>query len=248
MLQMQSGSPIPAEVRVHAEKMKMTPYEWVNHIADALGVEKLEAPPELKDWAEYLENVEPATRNLFTVNVTDERLMRGKAVKEGTVNLFPTRFQNESAKIPLSKYKPQVSSIVFEREIVDGGQPGMDIFFEDHQFPAVLPGIVKDSGYQVNENGTGYGWYLVIESVDPATGEPVDVLYGHLPREPQWQYGTPIAEGQIIGEQGGTGSVQSYDGTIASIDFLAPAPRGSGSMTPYRYYKELREEIAQKLR
>ena len=50
--------------------------------------------------------------------------------------------------------------------------------------------------------------------------------------------------GEIIGKQGGTGSVQSYDGTIASIDFLAPAAPGSGSMTPYRNYDSLRRNIA----
>ena len=37
---------------------------------------------------------------------------------------------------PLKNFAPQVSSIVFER---DSGQPGLDIFFEDKQFPAVLP-------------------------------------------------------------------------------------------------------------
>tara|TARA_R100001015_G_scaffold18725_2_gene12657 strand:- start:5111 stop:7789 length:2679 start_codon:yes stop_codon:yes gene_type:complete len=245
---MQQGAEVPQEVKVHAAEMKMTPYEWVNHLAPALGIEKIEPPEELRTWAEYIENVEPEVKNLFTVNPDDIRLQRGRAIAEGRVTTAPVRANFQSNGRELSTYKPQVSSIVFEREISDGGQPGMDIFFEDHQFPAVLPGVVKDSGYQVNENGTGYGYYLVIESVDPATGEPVDVLYGHLPRASQWELGTQIAQGQIIGEQGGTGSVQSYDGTIASIDFLAPAPRGSGSMTPYRNYKKLRESIAQQLR
>ena len=149
---------------------------------------------------------------------------------------------------PLSAYAPQVSSIVMERSAAEGGQPGMDIFFEDHQFPAVLPGVVKDSGYQVNSDGSGYGYYAVISSIDPTTGQEVDVLYGHFPEAFGLPIGSQVQAGQVIGRQGGTGSVQSYDGTIASIDFLAPAPKGSTSMVPYANYQQLRERIAQQLR
>ena len=144
---------------------------------------------------------------------------------------------------PLQQYREQVSSVTF-----DTGQPGIDVFFEDHNFPAVLPGRVKDMGAQYNSDGSGYGNYLVIESQDPQTGEMVDVLYGHLPEPPSQYIGQNINVGEIIGRQGGTGSVQSYDGTIASIDFLAPAPAGSGSMTPYRNFKQLRQTIASQLR
>jgi hypothetical protein len=56
-----------------------------------------------------------------------------------------------------------------------------------------------------------------------------------------------VVPGQIIGRQGGTGNVRSADGTIASIDFLAPAPAGSTSMTPYRNFDRLRRRIAAQL-
>ena len=148
-----------------------------------------------------------------------------------------------SALMPLQSYKEQVSSIT-----MDNNQPGMDIFFEDHNFPAVLPGTVKDMGAQYNNDGSGYGNFMVIESMDPQTGEMVDVLYSHLPEPPSQYIGQNINAGEIIGKQGGTGSVQSYDGTIASIDFLAPAPAGSGSMTPYSNFKQLRQRIASQLR
>jgi hypothetical protein len=144
---------------------------------------------------------------------------------------------------PLKSYSSQVSSIT-----MDTNQPGMDIFFEDHNFPSVLPGRVKDIGAQYNNDGSGYGNYLVIESQDPQTGEMVDVLYSHLPEAPSQYIGQNINAGELIGKQGGTGSVQSYDGTIASVDFLAPAPAGSGSMTPYSNYKQLRQTIASQLR
>ena len=161
----------------------------------------------------------------------------------GRTNNNNNKRPNFRTKTPLNTYSPQVSSITY-----DTGQPGIDVFFEDHNFPAVLPGMVKDIGYQVNANGSGYGHYLVIESIDPDTKEPVDVLYGHLPSKPTQSRGQSIALGEIIGKQGGTGSVRSYDGTIASIDFLAPAPPGSGSMTPYRYYDRLRRSIASQLK
>ena len=97
-------------------------------------------------------------------------------------------------------------------------------------------------GSKVNFSGKIYESYSY--GIDPETGEAVDVLYGHLPVEPTQSIGQSIELGEIIGKQGGTGSVQSYDGTIASIDFLAPASRGSGSMTPYSNYESLRERIA----
>jgi hypothetical protein len=144
---------------------------------------------------------------------------------------------------PLKSFSAQVSSIT-----MDVNQPGMDVFFEDHNFPAVLPGRVKDMGSQYNEDGSGYGNFLVIESQDPQTGEMVDVLYSHLPDAPTQYIGQDINVGELIGKQGGTGSVQSYDGTIASVDFLAPAAAGSTSMTPYRNFKQLRQTIASQLR
>ena len=186
----------------------------------------------------------PSVQKLFTDfdNRSQARIARG--ISYTTNNPGPMRASmTGTVNTPLNTYAPQVSSITY-----DTGQPGIDVFFEDKNFPAVLPGMVKDIGYQVNDNGSGYGHYLVIESIDPATGEPVDVLYGHLPTAPTQSRGQSIGLGEIIGQQGGTGSVQSYDGTIASIDFLAPAAPGSGSMTPYRNYDSLRRTIASQLK
>ena len=142
----------------------------------------------------------------------------------------------------LRTFSPQVSSITF-----DTGQPGIDIFFEDKKFPAVLPGVVKDISFQGGQ-GKGYGNYVVIESIDPETNEKVDILYAHLASKPNLNPGQTVRLGQIIGQQGGTGRVVSADGTIASIDFLRPAPRGSKDMTPYRNYDSLRRRIASQLR
>ena len=149
---------------------------------------------------------------------------------------------NRQSGASLQSFAPQVSSVTF-----DTGQPGIDVFFENKQFPAVLSGTVKDIDYQVNADGSGYGHYVVIESTDPSTGKKVDVLYSHFGSKPNLQLNQTINQGQIIGIQGGSGSVQSADGTISSIDFLAPAPQGSKSMTPYSNYESLRNSIASQL-
>lgn len=143
---------------------------------------------------------------------------------------------------PSANMTPQnVQSITF-----DTGQPGIDLWFADKNFGAVLPGRVKEISNQTGPGNTGYGNFIVVESLDPATGQKVDVLYAHLDRI-NVREGDSISPGMILGRQGGTGRVVSADGTIASIDFLAPAPKGSKSMTPYRYYDQLRRRIASRI-
>lgn len=131
-----------------------------------------------------------------------------------------------------------------ESTTFDRNQPGLDFWFPDKRFPAVLGGRVKEVGSQLNGDGSGYGNYIVVESRDPLNGQPVDVIYAHLDRI-DVREGQMLDAGAILGKQGGTGSVSSVDGTIASVDFLAPAPKGSKSMVPYRNFERLRSLIAQ---
>ena len=139
--------------------------------------------------------------------------------------------------VPVDMSAKNVTSIVKERS---GGQPGFDLYFEDKRFPALLDGKVKQIG---RENG--YGNYVVVESIDPKTGQSVDVLYGHLADGSiKVKEGDLVGTGQQIATQGGTGNVRSVDGTIASVDFLAPAPKGSGSMAPYARWSQLVDELS----
>jgi murein DD-endopeptidase MepM/ murein hydrolase activator NlpD len=131
------------------------------------------------------------------------------------------------------------SSVVYENR---KGQPGVDLFFESKRFPAVLGGVVKDVSRE-----SGYGNYVVVESVDPLTGQKVDVLYGHLADGVSLRPGQRVNAGQVIGTQGGTGNVRSADGTIASIDFFAPRPSGSRDMTPYSGFDRLRRHVVNQL-
>lgn len=121
-------------------------------------------------------------------------------------------------------------------------QPGMDLWFADKNFGAVLPGRVKE----IRKNYGNYGNMLVVESTDPETGEKVDVLYAHFDSIGVKE-GDRVAPGMVLGRQGGTGRVRSADGTIASIDFLAPAARGSNSMTPYRQWQKLANRIKRQI-
>jgi len=131
------------------------------------------------------------------------------------------------------------SSVTFEKP---GDQPGVDLYFESKRFPALLGGVVKDVSREPR-----YGNYVVIESTDPLTGQKVDVLYAHFADGVAVRPGQQINAGDIIGIQGGTGNVRSVDGTIASIDFLAPAARGSKSMKPYAGFDKLRRHLVQQL-
>ena len=132
------------------------------------------------------------------------------------------------------------ASVVYERP---GGQPGVDYWFPSKQFPAVLAGRVKDVSREPR-----YGNYVVIESIDPRNGRKVDVLYGHLPNNGIFvKEGQSVSPGQVIGKQGGTGNVESSDGTIASVDFLAPRPAGSRDMTPYSGFDGLRRYVTASL-
>jgi hypothetical protein len=137
-----------------------------------------------------------------------------------------------------------IQSINFENA---NGQPGFDLWFADKRFPALLPGTVKKVGKQ-GSRGRGYGNYIVVESIDPKTGEKVDVLYAHLADGGiKVKEGQQVVPGMEIGTQGGTGRVVSADGTIASIDFLAPAAKESKSMKPYKRFNELRRELAEQI-
>ena len=134
-----------------------------------------------------------------------------------------------------------IQSINFENA---NGQPGFDLWFADKRFPALLSGTVKKIGKQGNR-GKGYGNYIVVESIDPKTGEKVDVLYAHLADGGiKVKEGQQVVPGMEIGTQGGTGRVISADGTIASVDFLAPASKNSKSMKPYGRFNALRQELA----
>ena len=146
----------------------------------------------------------------------------------------------EANATALMRYRKQVvAKPVME---LASGQPGLDIYFEDKQFPVVMGGVVKEHGSE-----KGYGNFTIIESVDPVTGEKVDVLYSHLAQPSNLLVGSRVKSGELVGIQGGTGNVQSIDGTIASIDFLAPAPAGSKSMTPYMHYDALRRRVSANL-
>lgn len=156
------------------------------------------------------------------------------------------RQQDQNAVKPVQR-RPleRPESITFENS--SNNQGGIDVWFKSKRIPAVLPGKVHDIGFE-----PGYGNYIVVRSVDPKTGKEVDVLYGHVGNARGMGIGVAIGQqlnvGDVIGQQGSTGNVRSADGTITSIDFLAPAPAGSGSQVKYERFDALRKEVADSLR
>lgn len=160
-----------------------------------------------------------------------------KASIDAAQILRQMRDQNIGRGKPVDMSSKNIQSIEIE---VPGRsfQPGFDLWFADKRFGAVLPGRVKE----IRRSWGNYGNMIIVESTDPATGEKLDVLYAHL-GSIAVAPGQAITTGQLLGTQGGTGRVESVDGTIASVDFLHQAPKGSNSMKPYRYWRELANRL-----
>jgi murein DD-endopeptidase MepM/ murein hydrolase activator NlpD len=174
--------------------------------------------------------------DILGAKMSQKAFDKSQANQEALINSQLSSLKTPVAPASASSSFEKPASVVYEQP---SGQPGVDLYFPSKRFPAVLGGVVKD----VNREG-GYGNYVVVESLDPLTNKKVDVLYGHLAdKSVLVRPGQRIAPGQIIGQQGGTGNVHSADGTIASIDFLAPRGAGSRDMTPYSNFDQLRRHI-----
>ena len=124
--------------------------------------------------------------------------------------------------------KANVTSVSYERQgRGDSYQSGgVDIYFRDKQFPALLPGKVIEVG---NQPG-GYGLWVTTEHIDPKTGKPFQLINAHLDAV-HVKEGQTINVGTVLGRQGSTGTTSA--GGIASIDPIMPAPRGSRAQVPY---------------
>jgi murein DD-endopeptidase MepM/ murein hydrolase activator NlpD len=103
---------------------------------------------------------------------------------------------------------------------------GVDINFNDKQFPALLPGKVIEVG---NQPG-GYGLWVTTEHIDPKTGKPFQLINAHFDAI-YVKEGQSLQPGTVLGKQGSTGTTSS--GGIASIDPIMPAPRCSRAQIPY---------------
>ena len=169
-------------------------------------------------YRQYLSDARQALYSLQSSNFSGAR--------GGRANFAPTNVQSIRIETPDNSF-----------------QPGMDLWFADKNFGAVLPGRVKE----IRPNNGNYGNTVIVESVDPETGDRLDVLYAHLDTM-NVSPGDSILPGSIIGRQGSTGRVKSQDGTIASVDFYAPAEVGSNSKKPYARWKQLATRIEKRIK
>lgn len=139
--------------------------------------------------------------------------------------------------------KANVTSIDYERPgRGDSYQKGgVDINFNDKQFPALLPGKVIEVGDQPG----GYGLWVTTEHIDPKTGKPFQLINAHLDAI-YVKEGQSLQPGSILGKQGSTGTTSA--GGIASIDPIMPAPRGSRAQIPYIRPEVLKELLTNLIR
>lgn len=139
--------------------------------------------------------------------------------------------------------KANVTSISYERKgRGDSYQPGgVDIYFEDKQFPALAAGKV----IEIDNDPGGYGLWVVTEHVDPKTGQTFQLINAHMDAI-HVKEGQTINVGTILGRQGSTGTTSK--GGIASIDPIMPVPRGSRVQTPYSRPAVLKELLGTLIR
>lgn len=87
--QMEATGEVPVEVKAHAEIMRLTPLEWVNYIAPALGKEPIEMKS--NSWESVVKDLPLVDKNLFTVNPSNPRYQRGMHIRNRTLGAAPVR-------------------------------------------------------------------------------------------------------------------------------------------------------------
>lgn len=134
------------------------------------------------------------------------------------------------------------------REAATSQTKGIDVQFKDGKFPAYYDGIVKNTGTDFRQGGkVGYGYYVVIEHTDPATGMKFDGIYSHLASESPLKPGQRVAAGQMIGMQGATGRTVPAGTPVSSFDALKAQPPYSLDMTPYENADALIDALIKQL-
>ena len=170
-----SGRAVPSGVKRACRRANgVTTGEFLLKQADLLGVP---VPPEMKEKVQKVARVEQGTSEAIASAApvsTSPLAYASNALLNildghppAVAATLPPELQTPAAELgaptALNSFSRQVSSITY-----DTGQPGIDVFFEDKQFLAVLDGRVKEVSYQGTAT-SGYGNYVVIESRDPQT-------------------------------------------------------------------------------
>lgn len=130
------------------------------------------------------------------------------------------------------------------------GEPGFDFVIPGGRgaefkvpFKAQVLKVVNDPWETNLEKGPGrrgYGNYVDVRSVDPATGKSFDVRFAHFDKlNPNLKPGSVIDPGTFIGSQGRTGSTT---GAHVSADFYKP-----GENTASKEILEIRNRIRDRL-
>jgi hypothetical protein len=155
--------------------------------------------------------------------------------------------KNKFTSFNFKKYSKQSNNILDA-----SGEPGVDFTPNGPNNLAVFPGDVVEIGHDYNPNivggdnrqGSGYGNYVVVRSIDPKTQQKFDGLYAHFPDgEIKVSVGSMVKKGDILGRMATAAEfadpntrprVGSGDGAHTSLDFFEP-----GSTTRYGNWTNL---------
>lgn len=104
------------------------------------------------------------------------------------------------------------------------GEPGIDFTYRGGKTLALYPGTVTAIASQLNPNGSGYGNYVLVESVDPNNGKKFTTLYAHFGNGKIYvRKGDIVQSGTPLGAQPNTNIrghfTGSGDGEHTSADF-----------------------------
>lgn len=106
---------------------------------------------------------------------------------------------------------------------------GIDVVLNNDNIPAVMGGVVTDSGYN-----SARGNYITIQQTDGTTA-----TYMHMAAPSIYKRGSVISEGDVIGKQGSTGISSGkhlhYEVKDSSGTYLDPKKYMSGTLNVGRF-------------
>ena len=97
---------------------------------------------------------------------------------------------------------------------------------------AGVPGTVAFAGQQ-----PGYGNVVMINFVDPESGQLFQIRFAHLDSINNLQYGQTLAANDLIGGIGRTGSVNRTEGYHTHVEIRVPPPGSNTVPTGSQYYR-----------
>ncbi len=149
-----------------------------------------------------------------------------------------------------------IKGVTITSAVDTSGEPGFDFALAGGRgsvfpvpFKAQVLKVVGNQNWETRlETGKGgprgYGNYVDVRAIDPATGRPFDVRFAHFDKvNPSIKPGDVLNPGTLIGTQGRTGSTT---GPHVSADFYDP-DKNTASAEVLRIRDQIRDRLAKGL-